>query len=216
MRKTVRLLFICILTISLLLMPGFAQTGGNGGAVGGKTQKAIAIVLDDSTSMVRDGWGQRESDYTTRWVEADYSVRALAAMMDNGDALRVYPLNEEGYFSATIGRDDLQENLFEKLDSMGYYGGTSFDQVRAAADYLKGMQQRDCYLVVITDGDFVNKDGEVMTQKELNDAIAEILTPLIKMHYIQIGRMSSNRSPVIQQSASITTTPSQLPDRLQT
>ena len=82
MRKTVRLLFICILTISLLLMPGFAQTGGNGGAVGGKTQKAIAIVLDDSTSMVRDGWGQRESDYTTRWVEADYSVRALAAMME--------------------------------------------------------------------------------------------------------------------------------------
>ena len=47
MRKTVRLLFICILTISLLLMPGFAQTGGNGGAVGGKTQKAIAIVLDE-------------------------------------------------------------------------------------------------------------------------------------------------------------------------
>lgn len=194
MRKTVRLLFICILTISLLLTPGFAQTGGNGGAVGNKTQKAIAIVLDDSTSMVRDGRGQRESDYTTRWVEADYSVRALAAMMDNGDALRVYPLNEEGYFSATIGRDDLQENLFDKLDSMGYYGGTSFDQVRAAADYLKGMQQRDCYLVVITDGDFVNKDGEVMTQKELNDAIAEILTPSIKMHYIQIGRMSSNRS----------------------
>lgn len=189
MRGSVKLFFVCILSISLLIMPGFAQPAGNGRTEGSKTHKAIAVVLDDSTSMVRDSL--READYTTRWVEADYSVRALAAMMDSGDILRVYPLNGTSYFSVTIGKDDLKKKLFDKLDGMGYYGSTKFDQVQAAAEYLKGTQGMECYLVVITDGNFQNSDGSVMTQEELDGAIDDVLTSSIKMHYIQIGKLGS-------------------------
>lgn len=192
MRKTIKF-FIFTLAVGLLLMPGFAQVGGNGGIAADKAQKAIAIVLDDSGSMVHDNTAQ--VPYNTRWVEADYSVRALAAMMDNGDILRVYPLNEEGYFSATIGKDNLEEVLFDKLESMDYSGGTYFNQVGAAAEFLKGVERVDRYLVVITDGVFQNDDNSKMTQGQLDNAINGILTPSIKMHYIQIGQADNNRVP---------------------
>lgn len=192
MRKDIKIFFISILVIGLLTTSGFAKLGTNDGTTSGGTQKVIAVVLDDSTSMVRDDPGNKSEYYTTRWVEADYSIRALAAMMDSGDILRIYPLNGSAPFSVTIGEDDLGTALFNKLNSMGYYGATRFDQVQEAAKYLKGVQGKECCLVVITDGNFQSDNGTDMTQDELDKAFASALTSKIKAHYIQIGKIGSN------------------------
>lgn len=188
MKRNIKLFLICILITALLMTSGFAQSTANSRTTG-KTQKVIAVVLDDSGSMVRDS--KKKEDYTTRWVEADYSVRALAAMMDTGDILRVYPLNAGRYFSVTIGENDIETDLFSQLDSIEYSGGTQFSQVKEAAEYLKSVQSGECYLVVITDGNFQNDNDKDMLQDELDEAFAEILTPAIKTHYIQIGSLGS-------------------------
>lgn len=188
MKRNIKLFFSSILITALLMTLGITQSTASSGTTS-KLQKVIAVVLDDSGSMVRDG--TRKEDYTTRWVEADYAVRALAAMMDSDDILRVYPLNAGRYFSVTIGKNDIKTELFSELDSVKYSGGTKFSQVKEAAEYLNSVQNRECYLVVITDGNFQNDDGSNMSQTELDEAFAEILTPAIKTHYIQIGGLNS-------------------------
>lgn len=191
MKRNIKLFFITILITALLMTLGITQSTASSRKTD-KSQKVIAVVLDDSTSMVRDDPGRQEEDYTTRWVEADYSIRALAAMMDSGDILRIYPLNEARPFSITIGKDNLETALFNKLDGMGYYGATKFDQVQEAAEYLKGVQGKECCLVVITDGNFQNDNGSNMTQEELDEAFASVLTSSIQVHYIQIGKTSDS------------------------
>lgn len=188
MRTMTKLFWGSILIISLLVILGFTQSNADSEPSSGELQKVIAVVLDDSTSMVRDDPGRKEENYTTRWVEADYAIRALAAMMDNGDVLCIYPLNGTESFSVTIGKDDLEKALFNKLDEMGYHETTQFEQVREAAKDLQTVQGKECYLVVITDGNFLKEDSTVnMTQDELDGAFAAILTPEIQAHYIQIG-----------------------------
>lgn len=200
MRRSVKCLLIGSLLISVLTKSAFAQMTAASEKLDGETQKVIAVVLDDSTSMVRDDPGTKQTHYTTRWVEADYAVRALAAMMADGDILRVYPLNKGEPVSVTIGEDDLEAGLFERLDSMGYYGFTLFDRVREATSDLKHMRQKDPYLVVITDGNFQQKsrDGKIenMTKEALDNEFNKILrSSNIGAHYIQIGEKENNIIP---------------------
>lgn len=54
--------------------------------------KIISVIFDDSGSMV--GNGGKIDSYTTRWVDADYALKALAAMMDPEDQLRLYAMGD--------------------------------------------------------------------------------------------------------------------------
>lgn len=199
MKNIVRL-FATILMVAVALVPMRSVK-----AVEDKKtrQKVIAIVLDDSTSMVRDDYGDKERQYKTRWIEADYAVRALAAMMEDGDILKVFPLNkDEKILTITIDSKDVDRSEYEKLvnglDEMDYHNATLFDRVKMAADYLKEETERDCFLVVITDGNFKKQiHGEDMSAGELTTEFKTILeqNPRVKIKYIQIGENSDNKYP---------------------
>lgn len=81
--------------------------------------KVVSVVFDNSSSMVKKDKkpGEKiaeEERYTTRWIEADYTVKALAAMMDVDDILRLYIMS--GYRSEVkrLECQDLGKSELEK------------------------------------------------------------------------------------------------------
>lgn len=165
--------------------------------------KVISVVFDNSSSMVKkDG----KKEHTTRWIEADYTVKALAAMMDTDDILRLYIMSgyrEEAKTEAMsrpgeiiIGNEKQEavkevEDYFERM-RLCYY--TYYQGVLKAAEdmgpYLDaGM---DCWIVILTDGFFWDEKGK-MEADTLSQNLHEITIPgaygkgSIKVAYIPIG-----------------------------
>lgn len=166
--------------------------------------KVISVVFDNSSSMVKK---DRKTDHTTRWIEADYTVKALAAMMDMDDILRLYimsgyredvktvEMSEPG--EIVIGREKqgavrAVEDYFEKMRLCNY---TYYQGVLEAAEdmepYLK--EGRDCWIVILTDGVFWEKGQPPMNAETLSQNLHEITAPgaygegSIKVAYIPIG-----------------------------
>lgn len=166
--------------------------------------KVISVVFDNSSSMVKkDG----KDEHTTRWIEADYTVKALAAMMDTDDILRLYimsgyrddvktaGMSEPG--EIRIGKEkrgavEEVENYFKKmrLAHYTYYQGVA----EAAEDMEPYLEEgRDCWIVILTDGYFWEPRQPRMEEGELNQNLHEITAPgaygkgNIKVAYIPIG-----------------------------
>lgn len=154
--------------------------------------KVIAVIFDNSTSMVRDDPGESIGQYTTRWVEADYAVRALAAMMDAGDILKLYPLSVDPPVDIHIGMEGEYDRLCQTLDEMDYHGKTPYENIKMASDDLKREMGKDCCLIVISDGNFKSGEGTGpdMTQEEVNSAFGAIVSanPSLQIKYIPIGK----------------------------
>lgn len=164
--------------------------------------KVISVVYDNSSSMVKK---DRADDHVTRWIEADYTVKALAAMMDTGDILRLYIMS--GYREDVktremstpgeikIGEEKWKavkevENYFEKM-KLCYY--TYYQGVTEAAEDMKPYLEegKDCWIVILTDGFFWDSKGS-MEAKTLDGELHEITTSGnygegIKVAYIPIG-----------------------------
>ena len=166
--------------------------------------KVLSVVLDNSSSMVKkDGI----DEHTTRWIEADYTVKALAAMMDTDDILRLYIMS--GYRNdvktiemskpkeITIGKEkegairEVEDYLEEmKFCQYTYYQGVT----RAARDMGNDLEEgKDCWIVILTDGVFWEKgqgrmDAETLTMNL--HAITEFGAygdSRIRVAYIPIG-----------------------------
>lgn len=208
MKTFVKWILLNILTIGVLAIFFPAVSVRAEEADSAEKAKVIAVVLDDSTSMVRDDPGTDEEDYTTRWEEADYAIRALAATMDAGDVLKVYPLNGAGFIEVKIGTNGLDsqesKNLKVGLSKMKYYGATPIDRVEAVADDLRKTEGKDCFLIVITDGNFKQENakgekgkGDDLTQNELTKKFNNILkdNPDLQVKYLQIGKNEGNKFP---------------------
>lgn len=148
--------------------------------------KVISVVYDNSSSMVKK---DRADDHVTRWIEADYTVKALAAMMDTGDILQLYIMS--GYREdvktremstpgeTKIGEEKWKavkevENYFEKM-KLCYY--TYYQGVTEAAGDMKPYLEegKDCWIVILTDGFFWDSKGP-MEAKTLDGELHEITT----------------------------------------
>lgn len=198
MSKVIKWLVTCSLIVGLLTMPVLALLINTEQEETPKKQKVIAVVLDDSTSMVRDNNGKKESDYTTRWVEADYAVRALAAMMDEGDVIKLYPMNESTSESINIsGRSDAYQDLYDKLDNMWYHAETPFDQIECAAKDMEEETDKECFLIIITDGSFYTESGGWSSKEDVDREFEKVLdeSQNIQIKYIQIGNVAEDKLP---------------------
>ncbi len=113
----------------------------------------IAVVYDNSGSMAADG----------RWYKAKYAMEIFASMIDfnNGDKLTVFPMHPvtvdgdresstvEEVEIRTVGDIDKVHNMYTPND-----GNTPFETVENAYSYLSGISSRECWLIILTDGDF--------------------------------------------------------------
>ena len=75
--------------LGALFVAGSALCATYAWAQDGKPTRAINLVYDDSGSMIRQG-----DTYVDTWCQAKYALEAVAAMLDEGDALNVYYMSD--------------------------------------------------------------------------------------------------------------------------
>ncbi len=167
-----------------------------------KQPKVVSVILDNSSSMVRKDGGDRE--YTTRWIEADYTVKALAAMMDSQDMLRLYIMSgyrgdrsssysDPGRFNIGTEKDNTIQEISQYLENMTFSNLTYFQGVtRAARDMESDLAAgKDCWIVILTDGSFYRP--EKMDAAKLTEELYKITAPgaygrgRIRVAYIPVG-----------------------------
>lgn len=159
--------------------------------------KVICVVFDNSSSMFKDDNGER--DYTDRWVQADYAVRTLALMMNEGDILRPYIMgdykNGSGSSHSNVVRISSDKTAtLEALESvmgrMEFTQWTYFQGVESAAEGLNSPENKgkDCWIIILTDGEF-NQPEKIDSGEKLKDKLEEITVqnPEISIAYVPIG-----------------------------
>lgn len=140
--------------------------------------KAIAIAYDNSGSMFED----------TRWNAAQYSVEVLAAMLDEGDALAVFAMDQPGAKITVSGDQEATERVdaIHNAD-LGFSEYTNPQPTQDAFDYLKSADASEKWLVITTDGEFNQGGGIAQVQDVANQAAAEGMNVI----YLAIGNDTS-------------------------
>lgn len=158
--------------------------------------KIISVIFDDSGSMV--GIEENKNTYTTRWVDADYALKALTAMMNPEDQLRLYTMGD--YKSGDKRKPDVYNvqtkdtaiSALEAKMSERTYGDTySYALDAAREDFsVDDIKKYECWIVILTDGIFNRPevlDADRLTSK-LNDLIYPVSGDgIISVAYIPMG-----------------------------
>lgn len=134
--------------------------------VGEEQKKRIYVVYDNSSSMY---YSDDSKESVTRWVEADYAVRALAAMMNEEDKLKIFimgdyktgfPIPEKASANSWESAGSKMYFVDKVMGEMKFTEWTYFEAVEAAAGELKEYdEEEDCWIVILTDGAFSHPEG---------------------------------------------------------
>lgn len=142
-------------------------------------ERVIDIVYDNSGSMAFNDTDRLDSpdNYITRWVDADYAVRAFSALMEDEDKLYLFPMDknkeaaigqpqENVHFYEISGPDDT--DIDKASESLGntYYAG-----VENALKHLGG-RSGERWIIILTDSE--NKDIWERTLNEVLRGVDEI------------------------------------------
>lgn len=168
--------------------------------------KVISLVYDNSSSMFHEG-----DNYNTRWVESDYAVKALTAMMDEGDILNLYVMGNYKEWSADAPKKinkltvTIQNDRRKALQEVEGRGGmkemkftewTYYQGVEAAVEDMKSYSDDyDCWIVILTDGvfyrpkEFENLKNDSKKIDLLKRKLEEVISSnaFISVAYIPIG-----------------------------
>lgn len=139
---------ILILLLLVILCCGLLPQG----ALAESTQekKVVVVLMDDSTSMECDN-----TPYS--WTQGRYALQALSGMLNPGDEMRVYYLNEKIVDTVNLTASGIQSSLNTLSTRTARGGNTYIANIKDAYDDLTKSIARNSadtrhYLVVITDG----------------------------------------------------------------
>lgn len=150
--------------------------------------KAVVVILDDSGSMSENG--------STRWIRANYALKALAGLLDDTDSLTIFTLNgkEMGPYHGSSG---IKQAILELDRFKNTSGNTPYGQVTAGLTALIQRKEAHKWFVVITDGGF--NDGFNATLDAQNQARA--LATHIHSAFITIEQQSSSTATAWERNA---------------
>ena len=185
MRKAAK---ICIAALILALL--LCAVSGTASAAN-KEQKSrtIAVVFDNSGSMYLNG--------NYGWCRATYAIEVFASMMNSGDTMLIYPMNEievdgERYSMdkpLTISGPE-QAGKVRNIFTINAQG-TPIETIRKAADGLNRQTNTEKWLVVLTDGDTFDENGKAYSNGETPKKVGELLdanTNNMNILYLGIGK----------------------------
>jgi len=165
--KRVTALFISLLLINVISTPLFGQSFT--AYTTELPSKAIHVVYDDSGSMIMDDYGE----YLDRWVQAKYAMEVFAAMLDEKDTMSVYFMSDfdvrhNGNVNASAkfkieGGESPDRRVARIHNTVTEAWNTPYDAVAKAYADLKSAKADEKWLVVLTDGDFNQFDGNWRT-----------------------------------------------------
>ncbi|MEO1478955.1 MAG: vWA domain-containing protein [Bacteroidota bacterium] len=124
-------------------------------APSGAAQRAVAVVYDDSGSMLHRDEGENGGP----WAYANYALQTLAALLRDSDALHVVTMHAPDtplrfpLGGGSAGRQALVDSL-NGQPVYNFAGNTPYQSLATAQDVLAQAPQPEKWLVVLTDGAF--------------------------------------------------------------
>lgn len=176
MLKRILAALICILLVTPLL-------GIRADAVEKTVTRQINLVYDDSTSM-------RDNGQTT-WCQAKYATEVFAALMEENDTMNVYAMSDfdigpsEPHLVLS-GADGAETNVNRIHNMITRMWGTPFLSVEYAYQELLQSTADEKWLVVFTDGSFVDEDNNVMFGASVNNFFSG-KSDDVRVMYLAIG-----------------------------
>lgn len=147
MKKVASVILVVLMLLCITLQ------GGQTVQAATKTEKsrAIAIVFDNSGSMYSSG--------NLAWCQATYAMEVFASMLNEGDKLLIYPMNEISVGGKTYRYDTSPLTISDASQASTIRelvttraGGTPIESIDAAIEGIKGVQADLKYVIVLTDG----------------------------------------------------------------
>lgn len=198
--KKVWALILAILLLACTAPQAAAEEGILRESVDNTRPKIISVIFDDSTSMIQDDEGIKK--FTTRWVDADYAVKAMASMMDEADTLRLYIMgdyrSEEDVSSGTRGpttvtfsnKKNAIAAIETRMSNLQSQNETYSLAMNAAKnDFTRSeLLNKECWIVILTDGRFTSPerlDGTMLKEKLVN--LTQVNAGSLHVAYVPIG-----------------------------
>ena len=172
-RKWIKIFIVICLIFSLY---NLEETKNKVYANEASKAKNISIVFDNSSSMF---FHDKDKIYVTRWIEADYAVRALRNMMGAKDEFKIYFIGDKGKL--------FYEDVNQGMEEMRFHHKTEFDAVKMAVNEMSSSDNSnsfDNWVIILTDGKFT----EGMETRDLKQELKNILEEKnVSIFYIPIG-----------------------------
>lgn len=185
MRRLWKMTISLLLSFSALILlcqPVFAA-----GAVQKKTVKReISIVFDNSGTMYSGG--------KKTWCQATYATEVFASMLNKGDVLKIYPMNEITVGGKTYTSEDplvisdpseakKVRDIYTPHTSITY---TPIYTITDAGDGARKSKLDEKWMIIITDGsEFYEKQG-ADSRKFLNDSDGKLDTQATKKRLTEV------------------------------
>lgn len=199
--KRVWTVFLAAVLLVGLMPQAAAEEGILRESVDNTKPKIISVIFDDSTSMIQDD--ESPYEYTTRWVDADYALKAMASMMDEKDTLRLYIMGDYQTAADTtsVAKHPTTVNVSNKESAIAAIETCMSDlesrddtcslAMTAAKNDFTDSERRnkDCWIVVLTDGWFITPERLDATRlKEELVKLTQVPTGSLHVAYVPIGR----------------------------
>ncbi len=188
-KKLICLLLTVLLAVTLLPLGALAAEKED-------VSREIAVVFDNSGSMYMMGGDL--------WCRATYAVEVFAAMMNEGDTLKVFPMWEVQTSKGAYNYENNQPLVVQSVADIAeihemyteWAGGTPIESIDAAYASLEASSVDEKWLVVITDGGTFHKGGADLggrTVSELTALLGDYSTRAddIFVQYLAIGMGAS-------------------------
>ena len=158
--------------------------------------RQINLVLDESGSMFVD----LEDQPSTLWSIAKYSLETFAALIGPGDTLNVFPMSAYGPSTPAepelilSGSTSAEDRVLTVHDLVLQGRSTPWRSVTAAAENVLRSQAAEKWLVILTDGQFV--DGEQPVPSETVVALLdELASQGVSIAFMSIGQAAVGLPP---------------------
>ncbi len=186
---------LAVLLLVMLCLPTAALAAGKK-----EVTREISVVFDNSSSMYNN---------TDAWCRATYAVEVFAAMMNDGDTLKVFPMNpvtaQGGTYSMDVPivvRSSADIAIIHDMysDEGGY---THIESITAAYQDLMSASADEKWLVVITDGGYFHRNNTSLSATSTVQALTDLLgeySASCQVQYLAIGNNAAR--PDLPDSAS--------------
>lgn len=187
MKRKIRILssFLLVLLMVLsLATSGFAESDVKKDI----SSKTIAIVYDNSGSMAMSN--------SKAWCQATYAMEVFASMMNSGDALHIFPMNEITINGKSFTYDNpltlvnaTDAALIESINNtQGIYADTHIESVTAAYEKLKSAKSDEKWLILLTDGAEFYEDGKALGVNPTREILSQRLSEYCdKVNVLYLG-----------------------------
>jgi len=185
MQKTIKF-FISLILVSIVSVSLYSQSYTTE-----QPSKAVHIVYDDSYSMIFEN-----GEPVDRWARAKYAMEVFAVMLEEKDTMRVYYMSDfdtqyGGKTNAPAkisisGSKPAKDRVATVHDTVSKAYNTPFDTVVKAYEDLKNTDADVKWLVVLTDGEFNQLDGQERNPRTNPVPVNSLLTKYAKESDVKV------------------------------